>query len=326
MKFLYRGTIDWITHLLFDLSNLGEIGRESMRVYGLADYHLLMVLESGLVHPTPYGCLASQRLLNLTPISDENELLKKIGLPKVWNNTSMEWATFHQKVFDLRIEEKHFNIDPRYLNVPIPNLIFEETINRPIILYKYISPETDLDEWDINGELEKRQAYTEEKRYIHSVLPITDSDVSPPSIWNSVWRNPFYWSALQILILSDHGTGAAYEDKITVFFLDGFDDDGKINVYFDNQYVCDFSEVLPLILNYFHWVWVNKSNEVMHVFKLLYKFEIMEKERDGRGVLTDNFRSKLFERDSSYKQHYRESHSARDSIRELIRQNANRIA
>jgi len=296
-KFLKSKTKRELLRILRDLANLGEISTENLGRYDISDSHLFMVLRSGLAICTSEGIIAAPLLLSLLPIDNFIEWLSELGLSV---NSVREWANFEATINSVDVENCFEQLGYHYAFIPKQELIFEDPITRPVFFHKYIENQDDLAEWNFDRLLSIGYAYSEQKNFVHSALPIKDNDYRLSTYQLSLWHNPFYWTALQFLILSDYQTGSAYVHEIHLVLLDGFDNDGKLNIYFNNRYVCDFRALLGDIFSHFNWIWVNPTDEIMAIFKLLYKLDVMEKERNGRAVLTNEFRKELYERNSKH--------------------------
>lgn len=310
-------TIDSIVEILMDLTLVGEISNESLGEYQLSELYRLRILLTGLALGNAEGIIASPRLFNLDPVSSGSELCEKLGIPR-WDRKA--WATFPDKIFASINQDNYPQLDYRYAYTPIPKQIFEDNLPRPVLLYKYISSKDNFDEWHFKKIIDDWRVYSEPKGFVHSTLPIKDPESGIGSFQEAIWNNPFYWSALQLLILSDPLTGSTYEFKTSLALIDGFDQKGKLNIYLENQYICDFRNLLRDILDHFQWIWINKTVDVMHIFKLLYKIEVMDIERDGRAVLNKEFCKLLLESTSIHNKNYKLSRSPRDWIREVLMQ------
>lgn len=310
-------TIAGILELLNDLARVGEISNRCLSPYPIPDFYWIKIYRSGLVFSNSEAIIASPFLLSCLPFPNKWKLSEKLGLS--WRSNST-WGKFPTNLILPNIGDQFKILDFQYAYKPISDPIFEDTIDRPVFLYKYISNDADFEEWTLEKITDDWRVYSEPKKYVHGTLPIDDLTTAMTSLQKGVWHHPIYFIALQLLLLSDQQTGSTYEHKISLVLLDGFDKDGKLNIYINNDYICDFRKLLPIILEHFRWVWVNKSDDVMHVFKLLYKCEIMEKERDGRVCLTDEFRRGLLESNSPHYQYYKQSRPPRDWIRELLKQ------
>jgi hypothetical protein len=310
-------TISAILELLDDLARVGEISNECLRAYPIPDYYWATIYRSGLVFSNANALIASPFLLSYLPFSSKWDLSEKLGLP--WNS-SYSWSQFPTAITLPDIEDSIGKLDYHYAYKPITKPIFEDTINRPVFLYQYIANNADFDEWTFEKIIQDWRVYSEPKKYVHGTLPIDEISNGLNSLQKGVWNHPIYLISLQFLLLSDVQTGSTYQQKISLVLLDGFTENGTLNVYLDNDYICDFRDLLTPILDHFRWIWVNKSDDVMHIFKLLYKCEMMEKERDGRASLTNEFRRVLLENNSPHYQFYRQSHPPRDWIRELVKQ------
>jgi len=275
-----------------------------------------MVLRSGLAICTTKGFIATPRLLSLLPVWKFFALLSELGL---YVNGVREWGNFVETMNSVDVENSFEQLGYRYAFIPKKELIFEDPINRPVFFHKYIENQDDLAEWNFDKLLSVGHAYREQKNFVHSALPIKDNDYRLSTYQLSLWHNPFYWTALQFLILSDYQTGSAYAHEIHLVLLDGFDNDGKLNIYFNNRYVCDFRALLGDIFSHFNWIWVNPTDEIMAIFKLLYKLDVMEKERNGRAVLTNEFRKELYERNSKHAYQEKLSRGTRYWICDMIK-------
>lgn len=270
--------------------------------------------------------IAAPKLLNVLPVRDENELSKKLKLPGTYDNHG--WSKFHFNIHRANIPSRFDALGYDYISVRKPeDYIFEDAVPRPVFFHRYIPDDADLPDWDLETKW-PGGVYSESKAFVHSALPVGSVKSVVEHLRVGVWRNPFYWVVLQMLIFSDPSLGAPYEYKITLNLPDGFDDDGRINVFLNGVLVCDLREVFNEILEGFHWVWVNRwGNEVeeenwrdiMSVFKLLYKLDILDRQPDGRAVFSDQFRNQLVESTSDFFRLYKRSRDAREQIRGIIK-------
>jgi hypothetical protein len=315
-------TISAILELLTDLAYVGEVGNACLRPYQIPEYYWTKIYRSGLLFCNPDGLVASPYLFSLLPISNKAELSKKIGLSQY---DSHAWARFPSSLKLPNLDSQVKPISFEYAYRPISNPMFENPVIRPVLLYRNFSKDLEMNDWTISSIVDDWRVYSEPKKYVHGSLPVEDPSKGLVSFQEAVWNHPIYWIALQFLIFSDHQTGSAYEHKISLVLLDGFDESGKLNIYLNDLYICDFREILISVLEFFGWHWVNQTSDVVHVFKLLYKIEIMDKERNGQALLTTEFRRNLFERNSVHFKNYKQSRPPRDTIREMIQQKLNRL-
>jgi len=310
--YLLNDTIERLISFLKSLAYLGEISSN----YGLSESHRYMVLRSGLAICTMDGFVVTPRLLNLFPADHFDESLSDLNLSP---NNTREWGNFEEKIHSVHVEDRFEQLGFQYAFIPKTELIFEDHITRPVFYYRYIDNQTEIAEWDFADMLDIGYPYIEPKTFVHSTLPVNRSDYGLSAFQLSLWHNPFYWTVLQLLLLSDYQTGSAYEYKIHLVLLDGFDNDGKLNIYFNNEYVCDFRMLLKDIFSHFNWIWINPTDEIMGIFKLLYKLDVMDKERNGRAILTNEYRCEMLERNSKHAYQYRLSRAPRDWMREMIK-------
>ncbi len=329
MERMRRKTIDGLKAVLRLLAFWGEVSIDRLGPLAkLREQHLLMLLQSGLVCATPYSFLASPRMLRFMPFTESEDVLRKTGLQKTeWVDTQA-WATFHERAFSQPVPKAFANLGYDYVYTPIPDAIYEDVITRPVWCVPPISESVDLAEWDpwvIIG----LSVFVQGKHFVHGLLVIDEPNSGVAAIRRAIWGSPFYWVALQLLILSDQETGSAYDWKIALdcptILHRPLESPGTLPISLDGRYVCDLSDVVDEILESFRWVWVNRPNEpakrqyaLLAVLRVLAGVDVLERRPGGRLGLTDSFRKQLFLNTSSHREQYLQSRNARERIREII--------
>ena len=235
-------------------------------------------------------------------------------------NNVRYWDEFHRKTYYREFDLNYLNLDGTFLVKSKTENIWEDQVNRPCILVNYFRiTETDFENWTPSCMTGLNSIYSEPKQFLNSTLSIQNTRNMDASIQAAIWKNPFYWTALQFLLLSDPETGSIYEHKISLVLMDGFEDNGKINIYLDNEYVCEYREIFEEVFKNYRWIWINRTVKLMEVFKLLFKVNILEIDKNGRAIVSEDFREQLFLQSSEHSRFYRRSKPARNWIRERIK-------
>jgi len=321
-KYYKPQTINAIIDLILNLAQLGEIQLKDIW-YGLKEYHLLQLIQSGWAIPTPYALVATPRFLDVLPLPDREALMDLLQLTK-WNTAG--WANFDLKALQLPTLHRFPELGFEYMYNPKPNVLTQDSLWRPVWLVNYL-PEEDWDDWEVSHLKQTDQSRREAKLYVHSALPIQNIYGGIPEAQDASWKTPFYWLMLQLLILSDPGTGNVYDTKIFVDLSDGWRDGSIARLFLDGEYVGDLTDCLETLFSEFHWVWVNRSGAasqdhqaVLGLLRLLLKIDIAELGKDGRVQFTDAYRSQLFQSQAKAKLYYHSSKEARDQLRDAIKE------
>ncbi len=322
-KYYKFRTITGLVDLLQDLILLGEVMNEQKNKYLLTDYHYLVLLESGLVLANPKSLVASSRLINMLPLDNVDELLSILNL-SIWDGNS--WPNLPEKAFNLVIQDKH-PLDHRYAITPKHIVIYEDNICRPVFLYDYLAGLDEWEDWTIDAIAKVNRIYTEPKLFVHSTLPIQNIYGGLAEVQDAVWKTALYWTTMQLLILSDSVTGGVYDPQISIRLSDGWRDGSVTRLYLQGEYIGDLADCLEGLLEPFHWLWVNRSDNaaqnhqaILGLLRLLLKVQITELDKDGRLHFSDHYRSQMFESQSKAQLYYRSSKDARDKLREAIKE------
>ena len=320
-----------ISQFLSDLWQVGEIANDTLtKKYGLRDYHYNLLIQSGLISWNPESMVITPKFIELLAqrINTGNEKPSVMSLLGI--NNVRDWDEFHSKTFFREVDIISQSVGDVYLSKPKTPNIWDDPVSRPCILIDYLnSPaeergQVDPSDWNIDFMMRLDPIFLENKRYIHSTLPIGNGLDPLTSIQNAIWENPFFALGIQLTILSDPQTGGVYEYKTSLVLLDGFNDNGKLNLYMNGDYVCDLRDILNDMFINFRWDWINKEEDFIKVFMLLNKIGVLEKERDGRVVFTDEFRDKLFLKSSTQSHNFRQTRPYRAWLRELLKQHMGR--
>jgi len=316
-------TIRRLTDLLLDLARFGEIGSDALSTYGLTDSHVLQVVQSGWAISTPYALVATPYLLNLLPIENQDRLNELLHLS---NFDYQGWGNFEEKAFQILTGSRYPQLGFGYIYSHKTNSFVHDSIWRPTWLVNYL-PENDWDDWNISALLQTKSCHRETKYYVHSALHIQNNYGGTAEVQDAVWKTAFYWLMLQLIILSDPRSGAAYDPNIRVYLSNGWRDGSVARLYIQDDYVGDLLDCLEPLMACFHWVWVNRScnssqdhQSILGLLRLLLKIDVAELGKDGRLIFTDAYRIKLFESQQKANTAWRGSKDERDQLREVIKQ------
>lgn len=317
-------TVNALIDVLNDLTMIGEIPISQIDSWKLNYFHFFELLRSTLVSANHLSVLASPRLLNLLPIQNINELLRKLSLSSY---SCDNWPYLAQNASTIQIEEKYNKLDQNYYLLPKPETIYEDKTPRPVFYFNYFSNHNDWEDWTIEEIFKLHRVYTEPKLFVHSTLPIQNLYGGLVEIQQAVWKSALYWIMLQLIILSDPQTGTVYDPQISIFLSDGWKEDSVTRLYLQDEYIGDLVDCLDPLLTRFNWAWVNRignssqnQKSILGILRLLLKINIAELDRDGRIQFVDEYRQQLFESKSKEQLNYRNSREARDQLRETIKE------
>lgn len=317
-------TVDGLVDVLNDLTMIGEISISQIDSWKLNYFHFFELLRSTLVSANHLSILASPRLLNLLPIQNINEILRKLSLSSY---SCDNWPYLAQNASTIQIEEKYKKLDQNYFLQPKPEIIYEDKIHRPVFYFNYFSKQNDWEDWTIEEIFKLHRVYTEPKLFVHSTLPIQNLYGGMVEIQQAVWKSALYWIMLQLMVLSDTQTGAMYDPKISLFLSNGWQDNSQARLYLQDEYLGELVDCLEPMLSCFGWVWVNRNGDpiqdqqaILGLLRFFLKLEITELSKDGHVQFTEEYRRQLFESQTKARLQYINSKDARDQLRDTIKE------